>query len=87
MLLNVFVHNLLIFVLSQSVCQTRLEKPAKDKHSSLLQKFINYDQIKFCNIVPRSQTHKTFPHKLTHILYAEYFHNTKANIVFINKMV
>ncbi len=33
-----------IFVLKQSVCQASLENLARDKHSSLLRKFVNYGQ-------------------------------------------
>ncbi len=33
---------------------TRLERLARDKHSSLLQKFVNYGQKKFYNIGPRA---------------------------------
>ncbi len=34
---------------------TRLERLAKDKHSSLLQAFVNYDRKKFYNIGPKSR--------------------------------
>ncbi len=40
--------------------QTRLEKFARDKHSSLLQKFVNYEQKKFYNIGPRSHLSSYF---------------------------
>jgi hypothetical protein len=30
-----------------------MERPAEDKHSNLLQKFVNYDRNKFNNIGPR----------------------------------
>ncbi len=40
--------------------QTRLEWIARDKHSSLLQKFVNYGQKKFHNIGPRRQCYKPF---------------------------
>ncbi len=33
---------------------TRLEIPAKDKHSSLLGTLVNYDEKKFYNIGPRT---------------------------------
>ncbi len=46
------VHNLQIFILSLSVCQTRFEKFARDKHSSLLQKSVNHDCKRFYNIEP-----------------------------------
>jgi hypothetical protein len=39
---------------------TRLEKLARDKHSIILRKSINYGQKKFYNIGPRSQFFKTF---------------------------
>ncbi len=55
-----FVRNLRIFVQIYSVCQTRLEELSRDKHSSLLQKFVNYRQIKFYNIGPWRQCYKTF---------------------------
>ncbi len=48
-----FVRDLQIFVLSQSVCQTRLENLTNDKHSSLLQKYVIYVRKKFYNIGPR----------------------------------
>jgi hypothetical protein len=34
---------------------TRLESLARDKHSSLLRKSVNYDRKKFYNIGPRHQ--------------------------------
>jgi hypothetical protein len=40
MLQNLFVCDLQIFILSQSVCQTRLEKLTADKHPTLLRKSI-----------------------------------------------
>jgi hypothetical protein len=36
MLLDLVVSDLLIFILSQSVCKNRLEKLVRDKHSSLI---------------------------------------------------
>ncbi len=33
--------------------QTKLERLAKNKHSSLLRKFVNYEEKKFYNIGPR----------------------------------
>ncbi len=36
--------------------KTRLERLARDKHSSLLQKSVNYGQKKFNNIGPRVPT-------------------------------
>ncbi len=38
--------------------QTSLERLARDKHSSVLRKFVNYGQKKFYNIGPRSQFYK-----------------------------
>jgi hypothetical protein len=35
--------------------ETRLERLARDKHSSLLRKSVNYGQKKFYNIGPRPQ--------------------------------
>ncbi len=40
--------------------QTRLEWPARDKHSSLLRKFVNYGRKKFFNIGPRFIGQMTF---------------------------
>jgi hypothetical protein len=34
------------------VCETKLEKLAKDKHSSLLQKFVNYGLKGFRTLAP-----------------------------------
>jgi hypothetical protein len=48
-----FVCDLLIFVLSLSVCYTWLEKLKGDKHSSLLQKFISYGQKGFPELRPK----------------------------------
>ncbi len=92
-----FVHNLRIFVISQSVClgnpfqpslmfackaeaypsealfrcstlgqapgltrkhQTRLQKLARDKHSNLLQKSVNYRQKSFITLAPGGQNGK-----------------------------
>jgi hypothetical protein len=39
---------------------TRLEKLARDKHSSLLRKAIKYGQKKFYNIGPWRKSYKTF---------------------------
>jgi hypothetical protein len=47
-----FVHDLRIFVLSYSVCQTRLEKLTNEKHSSLLRKSVIYIRKKFYNTGP-----------------------------------
>ncbi len=40
--------------------QTRLERFARNKHSSLLRKSVNYGQKKFYNIGPWAQCYKTF---------------------------
>ncbi len=40
--------------------QTKLERLARYKHSSLLRKFVNYEPDKFHNIGPRVQSYKTF---------------------------
>ncbi len=39
--------------------QPMLERPAREKHSSLLQKFINYVRKKFYNIDAWGQCYKT----------------------------
>ncbi len=44
------VRDLQIFVLNQSICQTRLEKLTNDKHSSLLQKSVIYGQKSFITL-------------------------------------
>jgi hypothetical protein len=41
------------FLYLAGVCLTRIDKLARDKHSSLLQKFLNYGRKKFYNIGPR----------------------------------
>jgi hypothetical protein len=46
-----FIH----FCTKIEVCWTRLEKLARDKHSSLVQKFVNYEQKKFYDIGPWGQ--------------------------------
>jgi hypothetical protein len=45
-----FFRDLLIFVLSSSVCWTTLEKLARDKHSSLVRKSVKLRTKKFYNI-------------------------------------
>ncbi len=40
--------------------QTKLERSARDKHSSLLRTFVKYNHKKFYNIGPRCQCYKTF---------------------------
>jgi hypothetical protein len=52
MLQNFLVRDLQIFVLSYSVCYTRLEKLTNDKHSSLLWKTIIYRQKSFIALGP-----------------------------------
>jgi hypothetical protein len=42
--------------------KTRLVMLARDKHSSLLQTFINYRRTKFYNIGPWAQCYETFFH-------------------------
>jgi hypothetical protein len=42
-----------------------LERLARDKHCSLLQKFVNYSRKKFFSIGPGVDL-KAFPHKITH---------------------
>ncbi len=54
------VHDLRICILSQSVCQTRLEKLTNDKHSSLVRKSTNHRQKRFYNIDTKAQCYKTF---------------------------
>ncbi len=46
--------DILIFLISQGVCQTRLETFARDKYSSLLRKSVNRGRKKFYNISPWS---------------------------------
>ncbi len=74
-----YCRNLLIFVISQSVCpwqvfpaqsnvfgwpyrkhQTKLDRLARYKHSSLLLKSVNYSSKKFYRIGPWCQFHKHF---------------------------
>ncbi len=47
-----FVRNLQIFVLSLSVCTWQAFPADSNKHSSLVQKFVNYGQNMFYNIGP-----------------------------------
>ncbi len=59
--IKLFLHVIFrIFILSQSVCQNRLQTLARNKHSCLLQKYVNYGHKKFYNIVPRGLYHKTY---------------------------
>ncbi len=55
-----FPRDLGIFILSYSVCLTRLEKLASDKHSSLLQKFVNHDKKSFITLGPVAKVIKAF---------------------------
>ncbi len=48
--IKLFVHKFQIFIQSQSVYQTRLEKLASGKHSSLLQILENYRQTSFITL-------------------------------------
>ncbi len=45
------VRDLRIFILSQSVCQTKLKRLTNEKHSSLLRKFVNYrhKKLRLCS--------------------------------------
>ncbi len=55
-----------IFVLSKSVCQNRLEKlVARDKHSSLVRKYVNYRQKSFITLAPGPNVTKN----LTSVIY------------------
>ncbi len=55
MLQNFFVRDLRIFVESQSVSQTRLENFDRDKHSRLVQKFVNHGQKCLITSTPGGQ--------------------------------
>jgi hypothetical protein len=46
--------------LSLSVCQIRQEQVAMDKHSSLLRKFVNYEQKSFITLGPGDNFMKLF---------------------------
>jgi len=48
--IKVIAHNLQIFIQSYSVYETRLEKLASGKHSSLLQILENYRQTSFITL-------------------------------------
>ncbi len=54
------VRDLQIFVLSPTVSWTRLEKLARDKHSVLLRKFVNYRQKSFITLTPGANVIKLF---------------------------
>ncbi len=60
MLYNFFVCNLQILVRSQSVCSQQALPALPNKHSSLVQKFVNYGQKQFYNICSWAQCCKTF---------------------------
>ena len=47
-----YARNLRIFILSHSIFKNRLEKLVTDKHSKLLQKFINYRQKSLIKLAP-----------------------------------
>jgi len=47
-----YVCNLRIFILSSSICENRLEKLVMNKHSTLLQKLVNYGQNSFITLSP-----------------------------------
>ncbi len=55
-----FVCDLRIFVPSKSVCNTRLEKLALGKHSSLFKKFVNNRQKSFMKMTPGANVIKLF---------------------------
>ncbi len=48
---------------------TRLEKLARDKHSSFFRKSVNYGHNKFYSADNRSSFIKRFCNKFTHLLY------------------
>ncbi len=52
--IKLFVCNLQILVLSLRVCSNRLEKLARDKHSRLWRKSVNYGQQRFYKIGHRA---------------------------------
>jgi hypothetical protein len=60
MLKNCFACNLRIFVLSKSVCQTRLKSLPGTKHSISLQKRINYGEKSFITLGPGLNVIKLF---------------------------
>jgi hypothetical protein len=55
-----YVRNLQIFVLSESVCQTRPEKLTNDNHSSLLRKSVIYGKRSFITLGPGVNDIKPF---------------------------
>ncbi len=77
------VRDLRIFILSQSVCYTRLKKLARYKTLQFLQKFVNYRQKKFYNIGPRLEGLARDHHSSllrTFVNYAlKYFDNIGCN--------
>ncbi len=63
------VRDLQIFVLSSTVCCTRLEKLARDKHSILLRKLVNYKQKCFITSTPGANVKKLFWSTIYRFLY------------------
>ncbi len=57
---TLYGRNLLVLLLSQSVCNNRLKKLATEKRCSQLQTFINYSCVKFYNIGPSTHVYETF---------------------------
>ncbi len=65
--------------------QTRL---ARDKHSSLLQKSVNYDRKKFYSTGPWGQSHKTFLEYICLLfLSTRSFHSNATNIAHVHKRI
>jgi hypothetical protein len=52
-IIKLFTDVIYEFLYLASVYLTRIDKLARDKHSSLLQKFVNYGRKTFYNIGPR----------------------------------
>jgi hypothetical protein len=48
--IKLFLSEIYVFLYKARVFWNRLEKLAREKHSILLRKFVNYVQIKFYNI-------------------------------------
>ncbi len=72
-----FVRDLHIFLLSQSVCQTRPQKLTNDKHSSLLWKPVIYGQKSFITLGPGANLLST-PN------YCGRIHNTLFSLQLMN---
>jgi hypothetical protein len=70
MLYNFFGLRFDLQIFAQSVCKTRLKKLAKDKHSGLKLKFINYGQKSFITLDP-GHPYRIFINKLKN--YKTYF--------------